>query len=167
MGRPFEEAIQKKFTHLTLDVIGESAFGYSFNCITGGHSKESMATDTILRGGFNMRMRALESWFPFLKYFPSEEREKVDEATKLMNGIIDTVIRERREEMANGENLERKDLLQSVLKMKDDAGDSFTDADLRGQVRMFMIAGLSYVPLRHCPTETYRMSKTSSFQVNC
>ena len=144
MGGPFEEAIQKKFTDLTLDVIGESAFGYSFNCITGGHSKESMATDTILRGGFNIRRRVLESWFPFLKYFPSEEREKVDEATKLMNGIIDKVIRERRDEMASGENPERKDLLQSLLKMKDDAGDSFTDADLRGQVRMFMIAGLSY-----------------------
>ena len=145
MGGSFEEAIQKKFTHLTLDVIGTSAFGYSFNSITGGHSKESMATDTILRGGFNLQKRAIESWLPFLKYLPSDEREKVNEATKLMNGIIDKVIWDRRKEMASEENVERKDLLQSLLKMKDDEGDSFTDEDLRAQVRMFMIAGLSNV----------------------
>ena len=143
LGGPFEEAIQNKFTHLTLDVIGESAFGYCFNSITRGHSKESTATDTFLVGQFNMRRKALEAFFPFLKYFPSEERDKVDEATKVMNGIIDKVIKDRRKEMASGENLERKDLLQSLLKMKDDAGDSFTDEDLNAQIRMFMIAGLS------------------------
>ena len=126
-----------------MDVIGESAFGYKFNSIPEGNSKESEATDTILRGGFNVRRRALESWFPFLKYIPSAEREKVDEATKVMNGIIDKVIRDRRAEMASGENPERKDVLQNLLKMKDDAGDSFTDEDLNAQVRMFMIAGLS------------------------
>eukprot|EP00112_Aurelia_sp_Birch-Aquarium-sp1_P000792 Seg1077.10 transcript_id=Seg1077.10/GoldUCD/mRNA.D3Y31 product="Cytochrome P450 4F12" protein_id=Seg1077.10/GoldUCD/D3Y31 len=141
MGGPFEELILDEFTHLTLDVIGESAFGYSFNSILKGNSKESMATDTILRGGFNLQRRALESWFPFLKYIPSEEREKVDEATNVMNGIIDKVIKDRREEMASGENPERTDLLQSLLKMKDDAGDKFADEDLNAQVRMFMIAG--------------------------
>ena len=86
----YEDRIQEKFTCLTLDVIGEAAFSYRFNSLIGGHTKESKATDIILRGQFNFGRRALESYFPFLKLFPSEERQRVEKAKEI---VADTVFK--------------------------------------------------------------------------
>ena len=71
-----------------MDVIGETAFGYKFNSINGGHSKEARATDTILRGQFDMKRRSLEMVFPFFKLIPSEEKAKVDEAKTILNETV-------------------------------------------------------------------------------
>ena len=73
---------------MTLDVIGETAFGYNFNSIDGCHSKESKATDTILRGQFDLRKRFLEILFPVLQIFPSKERAKVEEAKRILDEIV-------------------------------------------------------------------------------
>ena len=61
-------------------MIGEAAFGYKFNSVIGGHTKQSKATDVIFRGQFNFGRRALEYYLPFLKLIPSEERDRVNEA---------------------------------------------------------------------------------------
>ena len=76
-----------------MDVIGESAFSYRFNSVTGGHTKESKATDIILRGQFNLGRRALEYYFPFLKLFPSEERQRVEEAKEIAADTVYKVIK--------------------------------------------------------------------------
>lgn len=69
-------------------MIGEAAFGYEFNSVLGGHTKESNAAEIILLGQFNFRRRALETYFPFLKLIPSREREKVDEAKDVLDNIF-------------------------------------------------------------------------------
>ena len=61
-------------------MIGEAAFGYKFNSVIGGHTKQSKATEVILCGQFNFGRRALEYYLPFLKLIPSEERDRVNEA---------------------------------------------------------------------------------------
>ena len=87
-----EDEIQEKFTRLTLDVIGEAAFGYRFNSLIQGHTAESSATDTIFRGQFNFARRALEYYVPFLKLFPSKERRRVEEAKDIVTNMVFKVI---------------------------------------------------------------------------
>ena len=80
-----------KFTDLTLDVIGVCGFGYSFDCILGGHSEESKATETILTANFNMVRRSLEMMFPLLTMLPSKERTELKKAENILYGLIEKV----------------------------------------------------------------------------
>ena len=90
-GKPFKSEIQTKFTHLTLDVIGLCAFGYSFDGIKKGNTEESQATNTILTANFNMLRRTLEFMFPFLEYIPSKERDGLKRAEKVLYGLMEQV----------------------------------------------------------------------------
>ena len=81
----------KKFTDLTLDVIGVSGFGYDFNCILGGDSEESNATNTILTANFNLVRRSLEELIPLLKIIPSKEKEDLKNAEEIFYGLIKQV----------------------------------------------------------------------------
>eukprot|EP00794_Sanderia_malayensis_P010813 gene10813-11967_t len=88
-GKSVESEMMTKFIHLTLDVIGLCGFGYAFNCIMGENSEESKATNTILTGQFNVRQRLLETFLPFLKLFPSKERDRVKKAETILYGLIE------------------------------------------------------------------------------
>eukprot|EP00794_Sanderia_malayensis_P010811 gene10811-11965_t len=88
-GKSVESEMMTKFIHLTLDVIGLCGFGYAFNCIMGENSEESKATNTILTGQLNVRQRTLETFLPFLKLFPSKERDRVKKAETILYGLIE------------------------------------------------------------------------------
>ena len=81
----------QKFTDLTLDVIGICAFGYDFNCVIGGTSDESQASNTILSANFNIVRRSFEELIPLLKLIPSKEREDLKKAEDLFYGLIKKV----------------------------------------------------------------------------
>jgi len=142
-GKPIEIRMLQKFTDLTLDVIGICAFGYDFNCVIGGTSDESQASNTILSANFNMVRRSFEELIPLLKLIPSKEREDLKKAEDLFYGLIKKVIAARREEMAShpGETMEKPDLLQKLISMYEEAGLSISNKDLFHQVFTFMLAG--------------------------
>lgn len=81
--------MMKKFTDLTLDIIGMCAFGYDFNGVLGDSSKESKATNTILTANFNIARRSLEELLPILKLIPSDG---LKEAEEVVYGYIEKVI---------------------------------------------------------------------------
>ena len=83
--------MMKKFTDMTLDVIGLSAFGYNFNCVLRGNSKESEASSHILSGSFNILRKSFEELFPPLKIVPSKERDMLRDAEKISYGLIEKV----------------------------------------------------------------------------
>ena len=71
-----------------MDVIGVCAFGYPFDCILGGHTKESFATDQLLTGSFDFVRLSLEHTFPVLKLFPSAARNELNAAEKIVFGLL-------------------------------------------------------------------------------
>ena len=83
--------VLEKLTHVTLDVIGLCAFGYPFNCILGGHTDESRATDTILRTCFDLQKKSFEEFCPLLKWIPSKKRRRFQEAEKCFRTLIEKV----------------------------------------------------------------------------
>lgn len=83
--------MMEKFTDLTLDVIGLCAFSYSFDCVLGGETKESCASNTILTANFNVVRRSFETMIPLLKFIPSKEREELKIAEDTFYGLIKKV----------------------------------------------------------------------------
>eukprot|EP00794_Sanderia_malayensis_P010929 gene10929-12090_t len=88
--------ILEKLTHMTLDVIGLCAFGYSFDCISGGHSEESKATNTILTTSFDLQGRSFKQLFPFMGMWKSEKEKHFMKAEKCFRSLIDKIIKQRR-----------------------------------------------------------------------
>lgn len=81
--------------HLSLDLIGESAFGYSFNTILGGSSKVSEAF-TVLFLSFNITFLVCKFLFPFFDYLPLAENRKIQAAKEITDNTVLEVIQERR-----------------------------------------------------------------------
>ena len=73
--------------HLSLDLIGESAFGYSFNTILGGSSKVSEAF-TVLFLSFNIMFLVCKFLFPFFDYLPLAENRKIQAAKEITDNTV-------------------------------------------------------------------------------
>ena len=76
-------------TLATLDIIGESAFGYKFKCVRNGHSKMSKAFHDQVVG---VSLGKLEQFVPFYKYLPLEENRIKKQAIKITDETIRKVI---------------------------------------------------------------------------
>ena len=80
-------AVHDDLTHLTLDVIGQSAFGYNFNTVLGGESKVSEAV-TVVTGGMSVRYIILNSLIPFFELLPVGETRRIKEAREIADNTV-------------------------------------------------------------------------------
>ena len=78
-------------THVSLDVIGLSAFGYNFDCVLTGETEESKATDIVLKGHFDLQNRSMEALFPPLRYLQSKIQAEFARAENSLERLIDKV----------------------------------------------------------------------------
>ena len=80
-------AVHDDLTHLTLDVIGQSAFGYNFNTVLGGESKVSEAV-RVVTGGLSVGYIILKSMIPFFELLPVGETRRIKEATEIAENTV-------------------------------------------------------------------------------
>ena len=71
-----------------MDVIGLCAFSYPFNCTLGGNTEEGIATEKLLSGSIDFVRLSLEHTFPVLKLFPSAARNELNEAERIVFGLL-------------------------------------------------------------------------------
>ena len=82
-----DKEVLEDLSHLTLDVIGESAFGYKFNTILGGDSKVSEAFNTVIQG-FNFKYLICKFLIPFFEYLPLAETKRIQSAREISDSIV-------------------------------------------------------------------------------
>ena len=80
-------AVHDDLTHLSLDVIGQSAFGYNFNTVLAGESKVSEAVSAVV-GGMSVRYIILTSLIPFFELLPIGETRRIKEATEIADNTV-------------------------------------------------------------------------------
>ena len=83
-----EVLIAEDLTHLTLDIIGLTAFGYNFDTVKSGDNEISEAFDSILSGGLSLSSRFLRKFIPFYQYLPLEANVKAKRAKKLTDNLV-------------------------------------------------------------------------------
>ena len=118
-------------TRLTLDTIALTGFDYRFN------SFEREELHPFIQAMARVLTDALErlTKLPIQNRLPRPRRYLDDIA--LMNGLVDDVIRRRREQPSDA-----KDLLNLMLEATDpDTGEKLDDVNIRYQVITFLIAG--------------------------
>ena len=71
---------------LSLDIIGECAFGYKFNAVTERHNKISSAFETLLQD-VNFKVNLLGK-IPILRNIPTKKTKKRDNALKITSDVI-------------------------------------------------------------------------------
>ena len=80
-------AVHEDLTHLTLDVIGQSAFGYNFNTVLAGESKVSEAVDFVMRG-ISFKQIACKKFIPYFEYLPTNENRKIKAAREIADNTV-------------------------------------------------------------------------------
>lgn len=84
--------VHDDLTHLTLDVIGQSAFGYNFNTVLAGESKVSEAVDLVI-SGMSFRQLMGKTFIPFFEYLPTSENRRIKTAKEIAdNTVLDVSI---------------------------------------------------------------------------
>ena len=86
-----EVDILRDFNKLTLDVIGETAFGYKFDTLVSGENSISQAVETLLRGKISVMSRFLRRIIPFYDKLPLKQNKVMNEATKLTTSVVKKV----------------------------------------------------------------------------
>ena len=77
----------KDLSHLTFDVIGQSAFGYNFNTILGGDSRVSEAFGIVLQG-LTLKYIIGKFLIPFFDYLPLAETRKIKSAREIADNTV-------------------------------------------------------------------------------
>ena len=80
-------AVHEDLTHLTLDVIGQSAFGYNFNTVLAGESKVSEAVDVVMRG-MSFKQIVYKSLIPYFEYLPTDENRRIKAAREIADNTV-------------------------------------------------------------------------------
>ena len=86
-----EVNILKDFNKLTLDIIGETAFGYRFDTLISGENKISQAVETLLRGGTSVTARFLRRIIPFYDKLPTQHNKMIAEAIDVTDSVVKQV----------------------------------------------------------------------------
>ncbi|CAG8544279.1 8375_t:CDS:10 [Paraglomus occultum] len=115
--------LYKMLQYVTLDIIGETAFGGSFGLVKTGYHP---LPDEVNR---SLRYVTLKSVIPFYGYFAKDPL--------YLKEFMDKLISERRNDVVPM----RQDLLQLLLDAGSSEGQGLTDDQLITQVIEFMIAG--------------------------
>ncbi|KAI9255697.1 cytochrome P450 [Phascolomyces articulosus] len=125
-------------TKLTFETIGRTGFGYHFHLLGDiNHTKPHPFIEAM---GYCLRRTLIRSQqAEFYKRLPTEPNRHFEKSIKLMSGIVDDVIAERKKSPeATDKN---KDLLGFMLNARDEHGLGLSDENIRYQVLTFLIAG--------------------------
>jgi len=144
-----ESDILVGLTNLSLDVIGLCAFGYEFNCILYGQTEESIATDTVLKGNFDLQKRSLESVFPPLKFLRTKVEKEFHQAEKCLENLIQKIIKQKKSDgvIQNGEYSCDNNLLSIFLSMNNEHGNHLSSKEIYHQVFTFLVSGHETISL--------------------
>ena len=80
-------SVHEDLSHLTLDVIGQSAFGYNFNTVLAGESKVSEAVNAVI-GGMSFSYMACKALIPFFESLPIGETRRIKEAREIADTTV-------------------------------------------------------------------------------
>eukprot|EP00794_Sanderia_malayensis_P005736 gene5736-6437_t len=131
--------------HFSLDVIGETAFGYNFATLKSGESNVSKAVEMMIKVRGSFISRILRRVVPFYEKLPLKSNSESAKAMKIMNSVVNEVIQNRREKLRQqqNENVDiGKDLLAKMMLLQDsETKREMTDQLLQSEVHTFMIAG--------------------------
>ncbi|MFC4008798.1 bifunctional cytochrome P450/NADPH--P450 reductase [Nonomuraea purpurea] len=134
-GRQGEDLpVADDMTRLTLDTISLTGFGFPFNSFDSPElhpflqAMGGALTEAMLRNG----------QLPFVTKLRRKQEEAYQRDIATMQGLVDDVIRQRRNGAATG----AKDLLGLMLEASDPrSGARLSDENIRNQVLTFLIAG--------------------------
>ncbi len=124
-------------TAMTLDTIGLCGFGYRLNSFyrKDNHPFVDAMVDAL---EIAMSQRGL----PLEDLFTRGRQQRLASDADFMNGIVDRIIRERKEERAAGDPSQKTDLLDYMLAGVDrKTGERLDDTNIRYQIITFLIAG--------------------------
>ena len=80
-------AVHYDLSHLTLDVIGQSAFGCNFNTVLAGESKVSQSVNTVI-GGMSFSYMVCKALIPFFELLPIGETRRIKEAREIADNTV-------------------------------------------------------------------------------
>lgn len=141
---------------VTLDIIGRTGFGYSFNSLDSAQNDLASAFNALASAGGGGKLTvsrllvsrvlgAIINYIPVAKYIPNERLQAVRKAFETMEVESTKIIAERRKEVEEaGEGSgSGKDLISLLLKASksDSAGSHLSDDELMGQCPTFLLAG--------------------------
>ncbi|MFE3633534.1 bifunctional cytochrome P450/NADPH--P450 reductase [Streptomyces sp. NPDC059168] len=126
--------ITDDYTRLTLDTIALSGFGYRFDSF---EKEELHPFLNALLGALVESLRRSQE-LPMMTKLRKADAKKYGENVQLMQELVESVIKERREGKGGGE----EDLLGLMLEATDpETGKLLADDNVRDQVLTFLIAG--------------------------
>ena len=131
--------LQFEFNALTLTIITSSAFGSGYETLTNAKEifcqKFSEVLDAIVyRTLFMVNQISILSKLPFWK------KNVVDDGARLISELVDRIITDRRQGRSTSIS-DGPDLLDLLLSAVDDAGQPFTDQEIKEQSLTFVLAG--------------------------
>jgi cytochrome P450 / NADPH-cytochrome P450 reductase len=124
-------------TALTLDTIGICGFGYRFNSFyrEDNHPFVDAMVDAL---EIAMSTRGL----PFEDVFTRARQARLQADAVYLNGLVDRIVRERKEQRAASGDAQKTDLLDYMLTGVDrKSGERLGDENIRYQIITFLIAG--------------------------
>ncbi|KAI9493584.1 cytochrome P450 [Zychaea mexicana] len=148
-----DDAVEIVVSHglslVTLDEIGLGGFGQEFNAVrydgTDKVNKLSWAYQTIFDPSQVSLMQALAQFFPMLRHLPTQRKQQVDKALRLLDEESKIVVQRGidRVESANNAKTSYNDLLTLMIRNadEDESGQGFTAEELRNQCLTFLAAG--------------------------
>ncbi|KXS14790.1 cytochrome P450 [Gonapodya prolifera JEL478] len=125
--------VNKICHNIALDLIGETAFGCSFNMIESGNHPLHEARETLFRYGIT------KVFIPFLKYIPLSYLPSINHAAHTTTTFLTEVVASRKAMNARGER--REDILQMLLDYRDPDGDRMTEEEIGASVFIIFVAG--------------------------
>jgi cytochrome P450 / NADPH-cytochrome P450 reductase len=140
-GSPVDVA--QDMTRLTLDTIGLCGFGHDFDCF--GSEDEHPFITTMLRALEHAQRKT--GFIPGLEFLYAGAERRQRENIAALNGMVDDIVRRRREETAGAGPVQDggngpDDLLSLMLHARDkESGEPLDDTNIRYQVITFLIAG--------------------------
>ncbi|KAL9645361.1 hypothetical protein ABK040_002560 [Willaertia magna] len=141
-------------TRLTLDILGEAAFGYNFNSLS-----TLILNTTNKEEDMNIYLEAyqyiMDNMCSFKRLFlgklysniRNEDNKKMNDSLSLIDQLIYSIIRKRKEEIENNEynntmTIEKeKTLLDMMIEISEEHEEKFTEEELRDNVLIFFLAG--------------------------
>lgn len=118
---------------LTMFIVARTLFGVDRTSMGGTAERVGAAIEVVQ----NIANTEFQSPFIWPEWLPTRMNHDRRQATAVLYGTIDRLIAERR---AAG-SVDTGDLLSMLLLSRDEAGDTFSDAEVRDQLLTFFLAG--------------------------
>ncbi|KAJ3123784.1 hypothetical protein HK100_011487, partial [Physocladia obscura] len=130
--------INRWMTNFTFETIGLTGFGYNFGLLD---SKDAPIHPFISAMGFCLQESITRSRsFKIYKTLPFAANYRYDREIKCMHTIVEDVIKARKQQIANDEQVP-KDFLTYMLNERTSDGMGMHETLIRDQVMTFLIAG--------------------------